>query len=614
MVFNNPYGLLALSSVPAIVFLHFFRRSKKALVIGGLHLWRHAPARKPAGERFTRLFKNLSLLFSILAAVLLSLLLAGMDFPRTESGRHLVFVLDDSISMNAKAESSAAERARKALLDQAEAGDLFTLIAAGAKPRLLAGPMAEKKEFVAALDAWRPLSLACDASAAADLSAKFLPPEGRAAFITDHPADYAEYSDAFSVIGVGRPLENAAIVFADRFRLPGGKDRVVAVVRNYGDRELDTRLNLAGEKASPGTRSLKIPPDQALSVSLDLAATDELLTLTLPEDALADDNQVRLAPLAPRMVKVAARNSEGAHEALARAVEAVPGAVLIGDEGSADLVFVFSGDFANALYEPEWNTAGGAKAAPSWDLSRFPAARVLCFLPAKGAGRDERLALAQGRDVWTARQEPVAASLDTSGLLWPYLPLSRKPEDAEVLAETKGRGLFFLRRTPGAPVRYYLDLAWDAGNLFRTNAWPLLVSELVGQARQFMPGVDGANFRAGQLIRINPLGVNGEGGAWILEKDGKEERELDAGAGAYLGDLAPGSYLLKAGDEKVISRFSVNAFAPAESELRAASSNEGSAAFSTVSRTRENRWLYILLLAAAIVFLACALVFHDLSR
>ncbi|MEW5733943.1 MAG: BatA and WFA domain-containing protein [Thermodesulfobacteriota bacterium] len=619
MVFTNPWGLAALLSVPAIVFLHFFRRSKKAVVIGGLHLWRHAPARKPAGEHFTRLFKNLSLLFSVLAAVLLSLLLSGMDIPRHVSGRHLVFVLDDSFSMGARKETSAAERARQAVREQAQPGDFFTLIAAGQKPRLLAGPMAAREELEAALASWSPEALSCDAPGAAELAGKFLPPGNRAVFITDDPRQSRGLEDVFSALGVGVVSDNTAIVFTDRFRAAGGKDRVLAVVQSFGKEPRSVLFSVATEETKPEPRKLDLAPDRPVSVTLDLDAADQVVSLFLEQDSLAADNRVNLAPLSRQPVRVAGFNMGKARESLVRAVMAVPGAVMTEDVAEASLVFVFAPDFSNALFRPAWDDGGNKANIPSWDLSRYPKALVLCFLPGEGTARDGNLALAQGRDVWMNEQDPVAGHLDTSGLLWPYIPLDRRPADATVLAETRGRGIFFLREDATGPAQYYLDLVWEAGNLFRTNAWPLFVNELAARTRERAYGVDGTNFRAGRTVRVNPPPASGERFTMLLEKDGARTREIEFSGGAplYLSDLSPGRYRLLSPDGKTVSRFCVNAFAPAESDLRQNSSlqGEGSAGeHSAVTRKQENRLLYYIMLGLGLAFLGLALVFHDLSR
>src|SRR4051794_33398036 len=138
MIFLNPWGLLALLSIPAIVALHFFRDRRRVRRIGGLHLWEFARVKLPAGRRLDRLIRSLPLLFQLLAALVLSLLIAGMDWPTRLQARHFTVIADDSISMQARAHNtSSAERAVSAATGWAHDSDRFTLVAAGARPHLM---------------------------------------------------------------------------------------------------------------------------------------------------------------------------------------------------------------------------------------------------------------------------------------------------------------------------------------------------------------------------------------------------------------------------------------------------------------------------------------------
>ena len=102
MVFTNPLGLLALLSLPVIVALHFFRDRRRVVRIGGLHLWDFARTSLPTGRRFDRLLRSLSLWCQLLAALLMSLIIAGLDLPDKSRIRHHTVILDDSVSMQAE--------------------------------------------------------------------------------------------------------------------------------------------------------------------------------------------------------------------------------------------------------------------------------------------------------------------------------------------------------------------------------------------------------------------------------------------------------------------------------------------------------------------------------
>ena len=76
MSFANPWGLLGLLAVPAILILHLYYRRFPPLLIGGLHLWGVQTQVREAGRRRERLPITASLLLELLAAAVLSLVLA----------------------------------------------------------------------------------------------------------------------------------------------------------------------------------------------------------------------------------------------------------------------------------------------------------------------------------------------------------------------------------------------------------------------------------------------------------------------------------------------------------------------------------------------------------
>src|SRR5580698_5989367 len=102
MSFANPWGLLGLLAVPAILILHSYYRRFPPLLIGGLHLWGVQAQVRQAGRRRERLPITASLLLELLAAAALSLVLAQPHVAESRRVEHLVIVLDNSASMQAR--------------------------------------------------------------------------------------------------------------------------------------------------------------------------------------------------------------------------------------------------------------------------------------------------------------------------------------------------------------------------------------------------------------------------------------------------------------------------------------------------------------------------------
>ncbi len=296
MTFLNPWGLLALLAIPIIIGLHYFRQQRQARQIGGLHLWDFAQIATPAGRRFEHLRRSLPLLFQLLAAILLALLLAGFDVPLKKAARHYSIIVDDSVSMQARVSGTvAARRAVDLLADWAKDQDRFTLVTAGDRPTVLAGPAATKAELLRVLKSWTPDSPVADLDGAMNIASKFGNENSRLILMTDNP-DSADYlKDAATIWGVGRPARNNAIIFADRFRVSKEQDKIVATVQGTGSGQRTVTVTAYRGDEALTTRDVDISSSAPVSVELEMPAVDIPLRLALsPPDALAADDSALL--------------------------------------------------------------------------------------------------------------------------------------------------------------------------------------------------------------------------------------------------------------------------------------------------------------------------------
>src|SRR5580693_3454681 len=167
MTFANPWGLLGLLALPAIVILHLYYRRFPPLLIGGLHLWGVQTQVREAGRRRERLPITASLLLELLAAAVLSLVLAQPRLAESRRVEHFVVVLDNSASMQArppgmKSFRDAAIEEIAGRLQKLPAGSVATVIATGRRPELLAGPAVPVAKAQTALATWKPAAVAHD--------------------------------------------------------------------------------------------------------------------------------------------------------------------------------------------------------------------------------------------------------------------------------------------------------------------------------------------------------------------------------------------------------------------------------------------------------------------
>ncbi len=108
-LFANPWGLLGLLGLPAVLAIHFLQRRPKEIPSSTLFLLDAAFQAPPAGRRWERLVPSLPLWMQLLGVLMLTLVLASPRWPWQWRTRPLAVVVDDSASMLVFREASAAK-------------------------------------------------------------------------------------------------------------------------------------------------------------------------------------------------------------------------------------------------------------------------------------------------------------------------------------------------------------------------------------------------------------------------------------------------------------------------------------------------------------------------
>ncbi len=587
MTLHNPWGLLALLSIPAIVFLHFFRETRRMRHIGGLHLWDFAKSRRPSGRQWDRLNKTLSLLCEILTALFLTLILSGLDLPAKDEFTHYILILDDSASMQG---AGSKARAKQIAESMGGANDRHTMIAAGVSPRILEGPFARRGDFLKALKAWEPESAVCRLDEALDLASKFSSLSDRIIFVTDRPDQAKDMEERLIVQGVGRPAANRAIIYADRALLPDMRHKVSVFIRSHGGATGKFILRGTIEGHEVFNRELDTEGANPIQVFLEMDANEHVLALDLEEDAMETDNHAMLAPPPAKTVRAHIGTPDELARPIFRAARATGSVSFTDTPADANLVFT-----TQSGYIPSGNTV-----------------RVYVF-PAQAMFRDDLLQIAEGRDVYIEERGILTENLSLEGVLWPYIGRNARTE--EVFLSSRRMPLYYQTGAAGDIATRHVNLIWDRTNLFRHAAWPIMVHAMIEECRRAMPGLARNNYAAGEDIHTGRA-AQGSMAPWALLRNGKAHASFEAKPG-LLTDLPPGVYELRDRDGRDVSRFCVNLFSEAESNLDEGRSIEGnpadrgSAARSELHRSTP---LYMGLVLLMILCAGLAWKFQEQSR
>lgn len=603
MYFANPWGLLGLLALPAIVGIHLFRRRFPPLYVAGAHLWGAETKVTDAGRKRDRLPITASLLLELLAALLLTAALSEPRLNTTDATPLVVAVLDDSASMQAVPEGAAAfrEEVINRLQQQVKAAGLdarLTLIRSGVHPMLIGRRGMNWNEAVDELRNWHPSAAAHDFHVAWDEAVQLVGKSGRFLFFTDHlPGKGAAVPAGMEVIAVGKSLPNIAFSAARWTTEPGEQGgRVYVRVANLGDAAAAVRVTARSENRPIFANDLQIPAGSEIPLEQPVDAGTGLLQLDLTstDDGLATDNAIVLVEPQSRTLAVAVELPADSTERrlVDRALATLPDVVIESPE-EAHLVIGWARDIPTTASDRWWLGLGPID--PS-EAAREQAANLV--------------------GPWLIeRQNPLMDGITLGGVIWGGVqPVTQRL--TPVISVDRN---FLFGRLEGLPLTAWLmNIDLSRSNLGDSPDWPILISNLVESRRNALPGLRTWNYRLDEAIplRLPPGEANSSTELSLILPDGSR-RPLVRDRNDLVEILPPGTpglYRIVEGMTEH-GRFAVNFFDRDESDLRKLDSGEvtPAAEYEPAKISLDNPFSWLIVLAILLILASILLDWQVVS-
>lgn len=567
MEFANPLGLFGLLALPTILAIHLFHRRFPPLLVAGLHLW-GAEVRVPAsGRKRERLPISRSLILELLAALLLTMVLAQ---PRvSDSGKvlHLIAVLDDSASISAVGADGTSSRDRAVAeltrrMEAAPRGSRATLILTGRRPVMLAGPAVEWEVAETSLSRWQPTLPGHDILPALDMAVQLAENGGKVLFISDAlPANDQPFPNEAEVVAVGESLSNVAIRAArwtvDSATLVG---HVFLRVKNEGPRPAIVTVEGRSRDAVVFRSELELSPEEELPLETDVAGGLGRLVISVDaaRDSLAADSIVSLVEPKVRTVRVAV-DLPADHSAVrpVQRVLSIASDVEISDTAAAHVTIASAGVLPESRRNLWWLGVGPVDSS---------AAAV------KGARDLLGPYLKEKRD-------PLLEGVSLGGVIWGGVqPVSFSATPVI----SAGSELLLARLSGTQTTALLLNIDLERSNLPESPDWPILINNLIEQRRNSLPGLQRWNYRLNEDIQFRLF----EGVAEPAESSGRsltfrpiadsadvagtvkpDERSLARTAVVEIPPLDQTGFFQVNDGPEILGEFAVNFFDPAESNL-----------------------------------------------
>ena len=331
MSVTNPLALFGLLLLPLIVLLYMWRARHQRQIVSSTWLWVEVQARFSHQPRRRLPLREPLLLLQLLAALALTLLLAGPALSRPVRV-HRIIVLDGSMTMAAtdvrpSRWTGALQRVR-ALLDDRASDTTISVILAGAQARLLG-------EAPGAADLTRILQALPPPSGSADLAGAAALVRGLAAGGTGAPQVLflaGAQTAALPLSGIpvhterlGGALDDQGISGLTVRCAPGNSGcQAFAHVSNMAPSARDDTVAVWADGRLLGRQALRLPANDSLDIDFAVPDGTRVLRAALQRhDALAnDDTAWTIVPAPAPLSALLVSDSPGQ---MLAALQAVPG-------------------------------------------------------------------------------------------------------------------------------------------------------------------------------------------------------------------------------------------------------------------------------------------------
>lgn len=335
--FANPFGLLALLGIPAILAIHFLQRKSVELPVSTLFLLEHSRRDAESGRRLDRIISSLPLWMQLLAVLLIAWILSEPRFRQSGSVQRIAIVLDSSASM-APFKANAISRlitALPSLQGSASSLEIIAMESDTSRPRLFAGSSLDRLRE--SLDAWQPRDSAIEPAQAIRLARSLVSREGTVLYLTDTPV--ASLPFEAKTLAVGERIENAGFTGVT-FTTEEGTLIWRAMIRNYTQNTLSRTWTLRTSTGSGSAHPITLPPGALVTVQAAFPQDADQIRVELSPDRFPLDDTLPLVAPVPKALSIHAATSPAFVSLAEKLLRTLDAAVPAAPPSSADLSII----------------------------------------------------------------------------------------------------------------------------------------------------------------------------------------------------------------------------------------------------------------------------------
>jgi hypothetical protein len=333
--FANPWGLLGLLAIPAILVIHMLREKSRRVRVSTLFLLPPMAPRTPRGRALHFIQNSWPLWLQLLCALLCTWLLADPRWVRANSFQSVAIILDSTASMSACRERVLAELPA-VLRDQARsAARTEWVISTSAAPGGVLYRGDTLRDALAALDRWEPLHPRLDPAPAFATALANARGQGTILFVSDEQPE--SLPAGITLLAFGKPIDNVGFAGVRSWRDEEGA-HWEAIVKNSGVTPQERNWTFETDSIKSRPQIIRLAPGQIETINGPFPSNERHLRVRLTPDRFPLDDELPLVAVEPKPLKVAIAAPPELAALFEKLLKAIPAATRTPQAAEADIV------------------------------------------------------------------------------------------------------------------------------------------------------------------------------------------------------------------------------------------------------------------------------------
>jgi hypothetical protein len=333
--FANPWGLLGLLAIPAILIIHMLREKSRRVRVSTLFLLPPMLPRTPRGRALHWIQNSWPLWLQLLCALLCTWLLADPRWVRANSFQSVAIILDSTASMSACRERVLAELPAMLREEERAASRTEWVVGTSAAPGLALYRGGVLRDALAALERWEPLHPRLDPAPAFANALANSRGQGVILFVSDEQPE--SLPAGVTLLAFGKPIDNVGFAGVRTWRDDDGA-HWEAIVKNSGVTPQERNWTFETDRIKSRPQIVRLAPGQIETINGPFPSDERHLRVRLNPDRFPLDDELPLVAPEPKPLKVAIAAPPELAALFDKLIKTIPAASRTQQASEADVV------------------------------------------------------------------------------------------------------------------------------------------------------------------------------------------------------------------------------------------------------------------------------------